>query len=227
MNADEFIRIYTGKFIDVDGFPADNRFQCWDVWSRYAQVCCGLSLSETITPTGYASGLWTHNVGLRVFDRVSSSAKAHKGDVAIWTRNHIYTGSHVAIVVEDRGSTLYCLSQNPGPARLVNLPKIGLLGYLRPKDKNITKDEGEEDMPVKTDTINLPNGGSTVTVEYFLQALWNDMSARVERVEKTLSNLGLSGNKALSDAQVTQLARQLEKTLGKEVVKTLAEKLGA
>lgn len=130
--------------------------QCWDLWAKYCMDMYGLSVSDCITPTGYAEGLYTrYPTSARVsqtFDRKSADGYSPvAGDVAVWTYNHIYTGSHVAIVIRDGtdGNTIHVLSQNPNPAKAMNLPLTGILGYLHPKnlpasqDRNPTGDNNQ------------------------------------------------------------------------------------
>lgn len=139
-----------GRYWDMDGAYGA---QCWDLWAKYCMDMYGLSVSDCITPTGYAEGLYTRyptsaRVG-QTFDRKSANGYSPvAGDVAVWTYNHIYTGSHVAIVMRDgtAGNTIHVLSQNPNPAKPMDLPLTGILGYLHPRnlpagnDRNPTGD---------------------------------------------------------------------------------------
>lgn len=127
-----------GRYWDMDGWYGA---QCWDLWAKYCMDMYGLSVSDCITPTGYAEGLYTRyptstRVG-QTFDRKAAQGYTPvAGDVAVWTYNHIYTGSHVAIVIQDgvHGNTIRTLSQNPNPAKPMDLPLDGILGYLHPRN---------------------------------------------------------------------------------------------
>lgn len=146
----QWIQQTQGRWWDMDGAYGA---QCWDLWAKYCMDMYGLSVSDCITPTGYAEGLYTRyptsaRVG-QTFDRKSANGYSPvAGDVAVWTYNHIYTGSHVAIVMRDgtAGNTIHVLSQNPNPAKPMDLPLTGILGYLHPKnlpagdDRNPTGD---------------------------------------------------------------------------------------
>lgn len=114
--------------------------QCWDLWAKYCMDMYGLSVSDCITPTGYAEGLYTrYPTSTRVeqtFERKAADGYTPvAGDVAVWTYNHIYTGSHVAIVIKDgiSNNTVHTLSQNPNPANPLDLSLEGILGYLHPR----------------------------------------------------------------------------------------------
>ena len=126
-----------GKYWDMDGAYGA---QCWDLWAKYCMDMYGLSVSDCITPTGYAEGLYTrYPTSTRVeqtFERkVADGYTPVAGDVAVWTYNHIYTGSHVAIVIKDgiSNNTIHTLSQNPNPAKPLDLSLEGILGYLHPR----------------------------------------------------------------------------------------------
>jgi nucleoid-associated protein YgaU len=42
----------------------------------------------------------------------------------------------VAIVVEDRGGSVLCMTQNPGASHYGQITKAGILGYLRPDNQS-------------------------------------------------------------------------------------------
>jgi LysM repeat protein len=143
MQINDWLKSRNGRRIDVDGFPDANVYQCWDLWSDYAQRVLGLEQPQTVTYAGekghhrgYACNVF-HGASkaglLKTFEQLSAAADAHLGDVAFWDKGARFPGSHVAIVVEDRGATLLTLSQNPGAAQYVELPKVSLIGYLRPR----------------------------------------------------------------------------------------------
>jgi len=120
--------------------------QCWDLWSHYAVNMIGVPYWRTGTNagggcpshSGYTCGLWITfgSSGLNQwFTPVQGPPQ--RGDVAIWDwGSPAGPNSHVAIVVEDRGNSVYCMTQNPGAAHYANLGKAGILGYLRPDNQS-------------------------------------------------------------------------------------------
>jgi hypothetical protein len=70
-----------------------------------------------------------------LYAKIGANAPSQEGDLAVWGT---YPGTnpaqpHIALVLADLGTAgLSCLTQNPGNARIANLTKNGLLGYLRP-----------------------------------------------------------------------------------------------
>ena len=150
---DDYLASVNGQPIDVDGNWGP---QCWDLWSHYAMTQFGASMWQTSTDSGgnvhvsgYACGIW-HGFGGNLnwaFSPVGPDQPAQRGDVAIWEYGSaVGPLSHVALVVEDRGGALYCMTQNPGNAHYDTLSKDGLLGYLRPDNQSMF--EGSASAPV-------------------------------------------------------------------------------
>ena len=115
--------------------------QCWDLWAKYCMDMYGLSVSDCITHTGYAGGLYTgYPTSTRVeqtFERKAASGYTPvAGDVAIWGNSTYYPYTHVAIVIADGISTdnkIRVLTQNPEPSVDKWLTLDGILGYLHPR----------------------------------------------------------------------------------------------
>lgn len=139
----DYLASVDGVAIDVDG---GNGAQCWDLWSHYAVNLIGAAVRPTYTGAGGAyqhGGTWTCNVW-HGFDRsglgqwfTPVSGPPQRGDVAIWEFGQPSTPhSHIAIVVEDRGDAVLCMTQNPGPSHYGLITKAGTLGYLRPDNQS-------------------------------------------------------------------------------------------
>lgn len=142
---DDYLASVDGVAIDVDGNWGP---QCWDLWSHYGQTVFGMSMWATNTDAGgtthhpgYACELW-HNFATGPlgtwFTPVGVDQPAQRGDVVLWEwGSAVGPNSHVALVVEDRGDRLLCMSQNPGPSQYRDFSKSGVLGYLRPDNQSI------------------------------------------------------------------------------------------
>lgn len=122
---DRWVSSVEGRSIDADGgFGA----QCVDLAISYNKNCVG---GPNISGNGKD---WYGNGGRSgAYVQIPSGQGARKGDIACWGASWGGGYGHVAIVLADNGGTLSTLSQNPGPARRMNLGKNGLMGYLRPK----------------------------------------------------------------------------------------------
>lgn len=142
MSVDAFVSTYLHRYVDVDGYYGG---QCWDLWERYSRDVVGVGGISTqySSHPGYAIGIWdgySRNGAAPYYDQISASAVPRKGDVAIWhwgAYTHEY--SHIAIVMEDRGSNVLVFEQNGYPLKSCEIQqttKSGLAGYLRPKNSN-------------------------------------------------------------------------------------------
>jgi len=128
--ANAFIGKYNGKAIDVDGAWGA---QCVDSVQQYATEYFGAPYI-----IGNGKDWWKHPDLLAKFTPIGPGSKARLGDIAVWGVN-AFGGKYGAYghvagpVIEDRGGSLYTMSQNPDPNRKMNLEKTGLLGFMRPK----------------------------------------------------------------------------------------------
>lgn len=173
LNLDRYVASVTGRALNVDGAYGA---QCWDLWSHYAQQL-GVPYLQTLTRAGgsaphpgWACNVW-HNAddvaAIRDrFERLQAKGGARAGDVAFWERDaDLYPGSHVAVVLEDRGDRLLVLSQNPGPPVVMTLPKRTLLGYLRPRPGLLdVKASTPAPAPSPTPAPQLPAPAGSVTI---------------------------------------------------------------
>ena len=123
---DRYIRATTGRAIDVDKIHGPT---CVDLANHYTVAMGG--------PRIWGNGKDWYRAGgsTKFYTRISPTATARKGDVACWGSSTGGGWGHVAIVIQDQGSTLRCLSQNPGASAILNLSRNGLDGMLRPNLK--------------------------------------------------------------------------------------------
>lgn len=103
--------------------------QCVALAEDYITRVC--SMSAVATPSGYAGSMWEAGPDSG-FGQKSSDQTAMPGDLAVWGNAPFTPLTHVAPVIQDDGPTVKCMSQNPGPAHVMDIPKIGLKGYLTP-----------------------------------------------------------------------------------------------
>jgi len=142
----DYLNSVNGVAIDVDGNYGP---QCWDLWTHYSVNLIGVDpwwrCSTSVgggcsAHPGYTCGIWYgfDNSGLNQwFTAYGPGIAAQPGDVAIWDYGYPATPySHVAVVVEDRGGSLYTMTQNPGACHYGQITKQGLLGYLRPDNQS-------------------------------------------------------------------------------------------
>lgn len=121
---DRYVHRVLGLAVDVDG---KHGAQCVDLTQHYTTSLGG--------PSIYGNGRdwWVAGRESGFFNAISTGSTAHKGDIACWSASMGGGWGHVAIVLQDSGPTLRCLTQNPGPPSILNLTKNNVTGYLRPK----------------------------------------------------------------------------------------------
>lgn len=164
----DYLASVDGVAIDVDG---QYGAQCWDLWSHYAMNLFGASMWATNTNSGglthmrgYACELW-HNAWTSPicnwFTPVTGTPQ--RGDVAIWEfGSAVAPSSHVAIVVEDRGDSVLCMTQNPGACHYGQISKAGILGYLRPDNQSVFDGDAPAPAPAPARRERVIKSGDTL-----------------------------------------------------------------
>lgn len=145
-----------GRYINEDYEPASQGYgaQCWDLAANWSKRL-GLPVVNTGGPgrwPGWAGNMvdsfpQSPEVGA-AYELIGPGEPALPGDIAVWGDTYFwYPKTHVAVVLKDAGDRLQCMSQNStpsradnpypqwttGPAAVQELPKQGLIGYLRPR----------------------------------------------------------------------------------------------
>lgn len=151
-NLTEWANAAAGRYIDVDGWAGA---QCWDLSQAWLTACNGGTLwTQPSRYPGLAAGSWEVAManGNDMLTHVTAhpgTDKGQPGDIIIWAYGSAdYPISHTAVLIEDRGPILHTLSQNSSPARpdlpgysvessgpsiYQDLPRAGILGFLRPR----------------------------------------------------------------------------------------------
>lgn len=137
---DEFLRRFpVGSKIDTDGFPAAQPFQCFDQAIAHMRIITGNpGLYITCRSSGYVKDFWNDygSNGLeKYFDRIPWNSKGQYGDIVIWGNAPATPYSHVASLIEDKGTIQKVYGQNqPHPyTTIIDFTSNGILGYLRLK----------------------------------------------------------------------------------------------
>ena len=134
----DFKKKHLGLRIDLDGFPVQQKFQCWDLANKYFlyigghKIHCGQS--------GYVKDIANQratNGILNFCDDIGLKAEMQPGDIVVWTNRSPHCPySHIAIYDHDNGQNeIYFLGQNqPYPwVTVQRIPWQGIIGVFRPK----------------------------------------------------------------------------------------------
>ena len=105
-----------GKSYDLDGFPASNKYQCWDYFAQFIKQM-NLPVSTYCSLTGYVCDLWRlrDKYGYsKYFDYITNPNDLRVGDWAIWDKGSSHQFSHVAMMYLDANGNPVELGQNQG-----------------------------------------------------------------------------------------------------------------
>ena len=127
-----------GRKIDVDCFPPEQPYQCWDhVSGTYFPYIGGFKIS--CRQSGYVKDIANTRAtnGILDFcDDVGLQAELQPGDICIWTNCAACPWSHIAIYDHDEGQdAVYFLGQNQSEPYVTvkKIPVAGIIGVFRPK----------------------------------------------------------------------------------------------
>ena len=134
----EFKSKYIGQRVDVDGFPANQPYQCWDLVSGLYFPYIGGSVIHC-GQSGYVKDIANQratNGILNFCTDIGLKAELQPGDICIWTNCADAPYSHIALYDSDNGqNAVYFLGQNQ-PYPYVNILRMGvsgIIGVFRPK----------------------------------------------------------------------------------------------
>lgn len=172
---EEFSSRYIGKSVDVDNYPVNQPYQCYDLWARFIMDEYGTSSPIIIFPTGLAKDIWYNFDGLGLsayFTKVTGDPK--DGDWVIYDKPGT-SFSHVGMFRADNGDgTITILHQNnQGQATVTQdrFTKNYILGYIRPKiymddkEQELLQERGVDQGQRREETGNRGTRPITVTVD--------------------------------------------------------------
>lgn len=119
----DFEKKYMGKYVDVDGFPSAQKYQCYDLFARFEKdngvpmTYCGSS--------GYVKDIWVDrkkNGVLKYFDTVRPG-DIREGDWVIWPSSYSLTPySHIGMCVGKNK----CFGQNQGGVAYATVVELNM-----------------------------------------------------------------------------------------------------
>jgi len=167
----EFKAKYLGRYVDVDGFPAHQPYQCWDLVSGlYFPYIGGHTIS--CTSSGYVKDIANNRASNGILDfctDIGLNAELQAGDICVWGECPECPYSHIAIYDSDNGqNAVYFLGQNQ-PVPYVTISRIGvsgIIGVFRPKVF-----EGEEPTPSHEPDQILSIGSEVVSNGFYVERI--------------------------------------------------------
>ena len=133
MTYQEFKNKYNGKYVDVDNYPKEWKYQCFDLVQKYITEV--LELPDSILAgcknvCNMLSGQ-KEKVLLTYFDEIPVTQMC-PGDICIWYNNHI------ALFDNWDGNANWYFSQNPNPCQVMTI-EMGKFRAFRKKDHSKEK----------------------------------------------------------------------------------------
>ena len=129
---------HIGLRIDLDGFPVNQKFQCWDLANKYFLYIGGKKIH--CAKTGYVQDIANQRAtnGILDFcDDIGLHTEMQPGDIVVWKPISPHCPlSHIAIYDHDNGQNeIYFLGQNqPYPwVTVQRIPWQGIIAVFRPK----------------------------------------------------------------------------------------------
>ena len=133
----QFKRNTLGQKVDLDGYPVQQKYQCWDEANKYFIYIGGKRIH--CSRTGYVKDIANQRETNGILDfciDIGLKATLQPGDICIWGDCPACPTSHIAIYDHDNGQDeVYFLGQNqPWPwVNIWKLPVQGIIGVFRPK----------------------------------------------------------------------------------------------
>lgn len=190
MKLDDFINKYEGKFVDVDGFPSSNKYQCTDLYRTYVKEVLGYPQSP---PVEGAKDIWNSYLP-EYFTRIENTPDGvpQKGDIIIFGTGLGKYG-HVSIFLEGNINRFTSLDQNyptGSPVHKQGHTYNAVIGWLTPKEQKM-------DTPNWFNTL-LQERGLSLEREGEFRAFW-EKAVRYDDEIKSLQEQVKSNAEALAD----------------------------
>lgn len=149
---DKFVAKYNNKSIDVDGFPKEQPYQCWDEAEQYCREVLKIPANPFALPTGDGTAYGSYETKpdpiSKYFDRKVRkrvgpfiiNSRPQKGDLVYWHRELPGSGNagHVDLCISDisqnkHGFLGFDQNWSGNTCKRVNHNYTYVAGYLRPK----------------------------------------------------------------------------------------------
>lgn len=133
MNYWEFKDKYIGQYVDVDYYPKEWPYQCFDLAQLYFQEVLNVP-DYVLAGCGVVKNMiewdWKYDQLMEYFDEIDTHAM-ETGDVSIWTQGD---AGHIAIYNDYDGVNCWYFSQNPNPCDVIPINMEGHHAFRRKKE---------------------------------------------------------------------------------------------
>ena len=177
----KFVKQYLGQKVDVDGFPANQPYQCWDyVSGKYFPYIGGKMIH--CRQSGYVKDIANQRATNGILDfcvDVGLKETLQIGDICIWGNTTATPWSHIAIYDHDNGQNeVYFSGQNQSVpyVNIAELPTKGIIGVFRPKifvNKKVTPVVKKADQILTVGSVVRSEGFYVEKIDYIKKMIYN------------------------------------------------------
>ena len=134
MNLDDFIEKYDGEYLDWDGYPPDDPYQCFDLFRFYVHEVWNL---PQFPPTGDQGAKVIYDAVDNQYIKVDNTPQGvpQKGDVVIYDGRAGGGFGHVSIFISGDTNNFLCFEQNRptgSPCHVGESSYAAVRGWFRP-----------------------------------------------------------------------------------------------
>lgn len=162
MTYKEFRDRYNGQYIDVDSYPKEWPYQCFDLTQLYFQEVLNVP-DYVLAGCGVVKNMLYEpklSLLLEYFNEVSIYEMS-PGDVCFWDNGS--EAGHTALFDSWDGSKNWFFSQNPNPCQVMNINMGGLRAFRRKKEtpplspvvEPTERDEYKDQIEVKVEKLRV------------------------------------------------------------------------
>ena len=162
MTYQEFKNKYNGQYVDVDNYPANWKWQCFDLvqlYNRevlnvpdYVLAGCGVVKNLIYDPT-------KRSQMNEFFDEVDVHAM-QQGDICVWGGTEC---GHIAIYDSYDGANCWYFSQNPNPSQVIIINMDDHHAFRRKKEtpplppvtENVERDEYQDQIEINVEKLRV------------------------------------------------------------------------
>ena len=161
MTYQEFKNKYNGQYVDVDGYPKEWKWQCFDLVQLYNIEVLNVP-DYVLAGCGVVKNM-LYGEERRQLDEYFDEVDVHEmqeGDVCIWDEG---VAGHIAIYDHYDGANCWYFSQNPNPSQIMIVNMQGHHAFRRKKEMpplppvadNVERDEYKDQLEIKVSDLRV------------------------------------------------------------------------
>ena len=161
MNYIEFKNKYNGQYVDVDGYPKEWKYQCFDLAQLYFKEVLNVP-DYVLAGCGVVKNMLYGEKRKLLDEYFVETDHNHMdpGDVCIWDTGE---AGHIAMYDSWDNKGVYFFSQNPNPSEVIQIGMGGMYAFKRkpktpplpPVTDNVERDEYKDQIEVKVPELRV------------------------------------------------------------------------